>query len=365
VTIDDSELRYDPYTWPTLTNWPALVAKGVDEAGGQGWVTEFAGSTESFVTQIQSQIDADTFNAEEDREAAHALLEVLEPHAYLTRLYSRLSAEEMTSDPIFGRSAGEDVDQMHDIQVTMDGTDVCNIPTDPCDFVTCGAGGICRTTLVDDGNGGEQTVTGCGCVPGATARTTFAPNGSATVICQDQRMSFLNAGDQEAGMETIPDGCAGFNCGEHGTCLPVNMTPTCVCEQGYIAVGNFTEEGQRTTTCIAPTEAIEASFYDRQLPALPANLPGGRDDVMMPSGGSGGGSPTSTTSSTTSTSSGGTAADPADPATPGATADAKHKSSGGGCSMGSTGEPPAPLAWLGLVALGLVSTRRRFASLRL
>jgi MYXO-CTERM domain-containing protein len=355
VTIDESGLRYDPNTWPALTNWPILVAKGVDEAGGQGWVTEFAGSTESFVTQIQAQIEADTFNAEEDREAAHALLEVLEPHPYLTRLYSRLSAEEMTSDPIFGRSAGADVDQVHDIQAAMDGTDVCAVPTDPCDFVTCGAGGICRTAVVDDGNGGEQSVTGCGCVVGATARTTFAPDGSATVICQDQRMSFLNAGDQEAGTEILPDGCAEFDCGEHGTCVPVNMTPTCVCDQGYIAVGNFTEEGQRRTTCVAPSEAIEASFYDRRLPALPANMPGGRDDVMMPSGGSGGGS----TIPTNSTSSGGTAAEPADPDPPANMADAGAKSSGGGCSTGATSQRPAPLVALGVLAAGLAFTRRQ------
>lgn len=360
VTIDDSELRFAPYTWPALTNWPILVAKGVDAAGGQGWVTEFAGSTESFVTQIQAQIEADTFNAEEDREAAHALLEVIEPHPYLTRLYSRLSAEEMTSDPIFGRSSGDDVDQVHEIQQSMD-TDACTFdaPTEACDFVTCGAGGICRTAAVDDGNGGEQIVTGCGCVAGATARTTFAPDGTATVICQDQRMSFLNSGDQEAGAETLPDGCAEFDCGEHGTCVPVNLTPTCVCEQGYIAVGNFTEDGQRETTCIAPTEAIEASFYDRQLPALPENMPGGRDDVMPPAGGGSGGGSTISTSSTTPTNSGGTAADPADPAEPAAMADADGKSSGGACSMGSTGQRSAPLVWLGMIAAGLAFTRRQ------
>ena len=36
----------DDSRWPVQTNWAALVARGVDEAGGQGWVTELAGSTE-------------------------------------------------------------------------------------------------------------------------------------------------------------------------------------------------------------------------------------------------------------------------------------------------------------------------------
>src|SRR5690606_31752337 len=166
-------------------------------------------------------------------------------------------------DPIFGRSAEGDVAREHQL-MSPDGVDQCAFPDpDPCDFVTCGAGGICRTASLDAGvdgaagapsSGATEIVAGCGCVPGATARTTFAPDGSATVICQDQRLSFLNPGDQEAGMETLPDPCATFNCGEHGSCVAMNMTPTCVCNPGYVAIGSFDASGQRRTACVEPLE---------------------------------------------------------------------------------------------------------------
>lgn len=366
VTIDDSELRVAPYSWPALTNWTALVAKGVDAAGGQGWVTEFAGSTLPFVEQIQGQIDGGFFPEEEDREAAESLLEVLEGYPYLTRFYSRLSAEEMTSDPIFGRSSGPDVDRFREIQQVVDGVDVCSndTPVNPCDFVTCGAGGVCRTALVDDGAGGERTVVGCGCLPGATARTTFAPDGSATVICQDQRMSFLNAGDQEAGMETLPDACAEFDCGQHGTCVAVNMTPTCVCDQGYVAVGDFSEDGQRSTECVEPSEVIDPTFYDGSLPELPDDLPGGRDVMVLPDGSAGEASSvttsTSTSGGTTSASGGTTNTDGTGPqsATSGSADDAGSDDAGCSCRLSSPRQEPAPVAWLGLLALGAGLVRR-------
>src|SRR5690606_18711409 len=109
ITIDDGSIRFDPNTFPTRTNYASLVAQGVDDAGGQGWVTEFAGLTAGFASQVQSQIDNGFFNTPEDAEAALALLDVLQANPYITRLYTRVSAEEMTLDPILGRSDGEDV----------------------------------------------------------------------------------------------------------------------------------------------------------------------------------------------------------------------------------------------------------------
>jgi hypothetical protein len=135
------------------------------------------------------------------------------------------------------------------------------------------------------------------------------------VICQDQRMSFLNPGDQEAGAETLPDPCATFDCGEHGSCLAVNMTPTCVCDQGYVAIGAFTPAG-RTTTCVVPDQPIEAEFYQRTLPNTAPLRP--------PSDGDAGGEP------------GGEDA-------PAAAAPRKDRSSG--CSMPARPGTSLPFAW--------------------
>jgi hypothetical protein len=345
VEIDDDLIRYNPFSfsWPVQTNWSKLVAQAVDEAGGKGWVTEFAGSTSGFAEQVSNQVESGSFATEEDEEAALALLEVLEAHPYMTRLYTRVSAEEMTLDPIFGRSSGGDVSRTHQLSATVDGVDVCSADTpdsvDPCEFVTCGAAGICRVAMNGDAGaaGAPAEVAACGCLPGATARTTFAPDGTATVICQDARMSFLNPGDQEAGMPTLPDPCATFDCGSFGHCTPVNMTPTCVCDEGYVAIGSFGDDG-RVTTCVEPLDPVPTDFYDNRLPELPSELPGGRE-VAVPepaSSGSGGSS-----NSTDSTSSRGASASGA---------------SGGGCSI--AGERRAS-GLLALALLGLAGWVRR------
>jgi MYXO-CTERM domain-containing protein len=121
-------------------------------------------------------------------------------------------------------------------------------------------------------------VAGCACWAGATARLTTAPDGSTTVICQDGRLSFLNPGDREDdGVETLPDPCAGFSCGDNGQCISMNLTPTCVCDQGYVAVGQIDSDGARKMNCVKPTQAVDAAFYANTLPALPKELPGGRE----------------------------------------------------------------------------------------
>jgi hypothetical protein len=277
--------------WQTTTNWAALVARGVDAAGGQGWVTELAEPSSNYIPQLSDQVQNGNFATPEDAEAAADLLAVFEAHPYLTRLYTRLSAEEMTSDPVFGRTTLGDVGRQHQLSRVVDGIDQCaedvRASTDPCDFATCGAGGLCRrVSLSDDaasamGMSAEVVVPGCACLPGATARATFAPDGSPTVICQDGRMSFLNAGDRdEATGAVTPDACAGFDCGEHGQCSAMNMTPTCVCDQGFVAVGSFDANGARSMRCLEPTETVPSDFYEKRLPQLPEALPGGREVVV-------------------------------------------------------------------------------------
>jgi hypothetical protein len=295
LEIPDDQIRYNPtsvYATTVSTNWPRLVAQAVDEADGQGWVTELAGPSSDYVGLLQSQVQNGNFATPEDAEAAADLLAAFQAHPYLTRLYTRVSAEEMTSDPVFGRTTLGNVSREHRLSRFVNGVDQCGedarASTDPCDFATCGAGGLCRrVSLSDDaasamGMSSEIIAPGCACLPGATARTTFAPDGSPTVICQDGRMSFLNAGDRnEATGEVLPDACAGFECGDHGQCTAVNMTPTCVCDQGFVAVGSFDPSGARRTRCEAPSDTVPSDFYEKRLAPLPQDLPGGRE-VMVP-----------------------------------------------------------------------------------
>jgi hypothetical protein len=284
VTIPDDKIVFRQNTWPMQTNWTALVAKGVDAEGGQGWVTELAGSTETILTALDNSF----FATPEDEEAAAELRTLIGGATYVTRLYSRLSAEEMTSDPIFRRDDGGDVSNVHILSRIVDGEDQCpDVPVspDPCLFTSCGAGGICRPVMLD---GATEPVAGCGCLDDATARTTFDPVGlslqadgsalpGAIVVCQDARMSFVNPGDTMADGDSMPDPCESFDCGKSGECIAVNMTPTCVCDRGMVAVGNFNAEGRRETKCEEPMIEVPESFYKQRLPALPPELPGGRE----------------------------------------------------------------------------------------
>jgi hypothetical protein len=276
----------------------------------------------------------------------------------------------MTLDPILGRSADGDVERAHQLQQYVNDVDQCSSNSiDPCTFVTCGAGGICRTVTVEDDLGITREVAACGCVPGATARTTFAPDGTATVICQDQRMTFLNPGDNEAGFEALPDPCATFECGQFGTCVPINMTPTCVCQRGYVAVGNFDSEGVRQTSCVQPLQAIPDSFYEQRLPELPAEMPGGRDvDVPPPGPGAAGGSSTSANSTSANSTSGepgscGSNAASGSQGTGGASASggpvagANGSKKKGGCALSPGAD--GLLSWWLLVPLAMVAARRR------
>jgi hypothetical protein len=295
LEIPDDQIRYNPtsaFATTVSTNWPRLVAQAVDEADGQGWVTELAGPSANYTNLLRSQVQNGNFATPEDAEAAADLLAAFEAYPYLTRLYTRVSAEEMTSDPVFGRTTLGNVAREHQLSRFVNGIDQCGedmrASTDPCDFATCGAGGLCRrVSLSDDaanamGMSAEIIAPGCACLPGATARATFAPDGSPTVICQDGRMSFLNAGDRdEATGEVLPDACAGFDCGDHGQCTAMNMTPTCVCDRGFVAVGSFDPSGARRTRCVAPSDTVPSDFYEKRLPLLPQDLPGGRE-VMVP-----------------------------------------------------------------------------------
>jgi hypothetical protein len=294
LEIDDDQIRINPGFYYGLsggTNWANLVAQAVDGADGQGWVTEFAGPSQSYADLVRVQIANGNFSDQENALAAAELLAALGAHPYLTRLYTRLSAEEMTSDPVFGRSSLGDVAREHQISRYVNGDDQCpgpNAPTptsNPCDFTTCGAGGTCRPVASDSNLPPyySDAIAGCACVPGATARTTRGPGGAPSVICQDGRMSFINPGDRETeGGDVVPDACAGFDCGEHGQCVAMNMTPTCVCDQGFVAIGNIDPMGVRTTTCVEPDEPISNAFYLQRLQALPSELPGGRQ-VDVPS----------------------------------------------------------------------------------
>lgn len=278
LTIDNEDLRFDSATYKS--NWVALVARAADAVQGRGFVVENAQPVEPL-----RQLAENSFTSTPEQEAAKkALVDLFAGSTYLTRLYTRLSPEEMTYDPTFRRSTKGDVSRFRTIP-TSDGGLQCSFPlppSDPCDFVACGALGLCRTVERD-----SQKVAACACADGATARATFVPNGDAadfakTVSCIDKRLSYLNPGDRNAAGEALPDPCVGIDCGGHGKCVAMNMTPTCECEHGYVAEGVVGSDGSRSARCLKPALSVPDDFYNRRAMPRDPSLPIGRDEVIPP-----------------------------------------------------------------------------------
>ncbi len=270
VEIDNSKLRWEGYG--ARNNWKALVARAADDHDGKAWVVEQAGSTKSLRSLISSQpLDP----SDERFKAQEALTALIAGKAYMTRLYTRLSPEEMTYDPGFKRSVKGDVAALRELPYVKELCDTAyiNERVSPCEFNPCGALGLCRS--VDDDNGNK--VASCACAPGLTARSVPAADGSylSEVACIDQQLSFINPGDKDTAGTALPDPCAGFSCGGHGTCVAMNMTPTCECEQGYVAKVTQAASGAGGMKCVEPSEPIPASFYKGRL--KPRDLPIGRE----------------------------------------------------------------------------------------
>jgi MYXO-CTERM domain-containing protein len=141
----------------------------------------------------------------------------------------------------------------------------------------------------------------------------------------------------------------------------MNMTPTCVCDQGFVAVGGIDAAGARAMNCVTPPELVPPSFYQRALAPLPEALPGGRpvtitDPAPMQSTGEGGENPD--------------VIPPAsvdfpmprfDPSVPGSDTfvQATPSRSSGACNV-SHGRPSGPgLGFAAALVLGLAALRRR------
>ncbi len=286
IEIADEELRFDPNSG--RNNYLPLVARKVDEAGGHGFITELAGDTQELAETIANQRIPG--RAGPDAEAARdSLAEILRSQPYITRMYTRVSPEEMDIDPLFEALEGEPVSRVHVIAPPEDQQEQCNpAPVDQCEFVACGAGGHCAQGAAEAADNVAPGQAGCACVEGAVARAVPGDNGRMAVSCVDNRLNFAKLVPQ-AGIISLPDPCEGNEtCGAKGECVSMNGTATCRCEAGFLAVIGRNDEGMPAPTCTAPAEPIDAEFFRRVLPEPNLPYPGRRTPVRGGPGGSGG-----------------------------------------------------------------------------
>jgi hypothetical protein len=98
-TIEDADFRGTPFAAPH--NYLALVDQTVDLYAGRAFITEYAQPT----NELMDFAPTDPL-----------VLEFIDQYAYVTRLFGRISPEEMTVDPIFDiQAALPDVSNVRDL----------------------------------------------------------------------------------------------------------------------------------------------------------------------------------------------------------------------------------------------------------
>lgn len=267
VAINDDDLQFDP--WTGQTNYVPLVARSVDAAGGHGFVTELATGTEGLAQQVRDSFVPDSAG-EEGIAARDALADLLSSKPYITRLYTRVSPEEMDIDPLFVPVEGGDVSNVHVIP-EREGQDACGGGVaedfDACAFSACGAAGACGE--VAPAQEGARAQAGCACAEGAVARAVPDPTafGGIGVACGDARMNFTAP---ELGNVAFPEVCAPGACGEGGECLSLNGFQACRCDAGFVAVGELNALGVVAATC---KPALNPEAIDLAIELREPNLP--------------------------------------------------------------------------------------------
>lgn len=303
VAIPDELIEFDPNSFGTRTNYLTVVSKEVDKVGGHGMVTEYADTTEMLLEQVQnSPINPNIEGAEE---AQADLVAVLSAHPYITRMYSRMSAEEMTFDPYFAPLDDDEVvDRFHALQCVEGSSIACECPDgsegvrncgqpsfgwyggcecgpqesvdagagdpvdscgsivpSPCAFTYCGRFGSCV------GSAAESDPV-CVCDTGTTARARTTTPGAVQLYCEPLTLNFATAAAEiSADAPDFSDPCDGYSCGANGQCAAMNGNPSCICDAGFGArVTTTTLEGAAVDqiTCVEVTGIVPA------LPVLPA-----------------------------------------------------------------------------------------------
>jgi len=268
--IDETLLSTDP---DGRGNYPMVLARVIDEAGGDAFVAEYngvppisslgrdpccQGSFDSCRVRGDglcqcpgSEFDATDCEDIEGLEEGLLLVEELAArHGRMTRLSTRLSPEEMTFDPAFVPDGGE-VSLTGRLSAagqrsTLDRcrTNVVDVAAfdevrdrQSCAATYCGAESECAITA----SGG-----GCVCGPGMVARAFTDADGQRSVTC----VSEVPLVDFSAGGVVLPSACATVDCG-FGTCVDLGGFPACQCNPGQAAVVVMGVEAPR---CVLATQ---------------------------------------------------------------------------------------------------------------
>ena len=251
-------------------NYPALLSRSIDEAGGAAFVAEHADAlnlgvaSSNFCCQSDDDpcgigfdgscqcplADFDQLDCGWDPETGDALpseiLNRLASYTAVTRLTTRLNPEEMNYDPVFVPGEVSAVSlTANDVRVRRcerDAVEPAELEEaqrlDACADVYCGHG-ECGVDAFGDA--------GCVCDEGFVARHFVDLDGTPTLTCVP-RTPIIDY--KAATTVVLRDACEGVTCGQ-GACFDVGGTATCRCDEGTLAL--------RTTAAAPICAALAAS----------------------------------------------------------------------------------------------------------
>ncbi len=254
VTIDPDRLGKD---FAGRLNYPMVLARAVDDVGGDGFAVEYRGgpvvpafsNNSCCVTGFDScgigfdgvcqcpgtDFDRNDCSSIGDLVEGTALVtDLAQRYASLTRLTTRVSPEEMTFDPQFEpdreaqatgalRVLGHQASLATCNQAVIDKEAFARTnELQRCSAVYCGAGGTCMTS---------ESSGGCACDESHVAQQFTDLDGQPSVTCVPR----VPTCDLRAGGDVLPDACAGKSCGI-GTCIDRNGIAVCDCDAGAVAV---------------------------------------------------------------------------------------------------------------------------------
>jgi hypothetical protein len=232
--VDPEDLLFDA---SPRTNYFEWVARRADEANGQLWVVESIG---------------DYYFWEED------------VFRVVSRFYTRMSAHQMTVDPVFQPHpdtfyrVSNQLDLTSQPSVVECGAPILDRQPTACAFNYCGTGGEC--TVDDAGQAG------CICGDGLVAQAYTGPDGLRHVTCVPYESPY-GVTPEAGGAGTPFDPCAGSTCGD-GMCVLRAGFPTCDCLDGGVAV---VDSGSGRAVCAAaprrmtiygPGAGLESANWD-------------------------------------------------------------------------------------------------------
>ncbi|NUN13676.1 MAG: DUF2330 domain-containing protein [Myxococcales bacterium] len=306
VAVDPDRLTTDV---TGRNNYPMVLARTIDEAGGDAFVAEYAGysmpawdvagecctNNEAFMCDIENNGTCECPTSKHDAQdcdndsklgpAIKALKEINQQYKVVTRLTSRMSPEEMTFDPEFAPMT-EGLNQLPKGRLNLTGTryqlDGCkNGIQDTNLFNEIEARRACATVYCGQGecvpvDGGA----GCACAKGYVARTFIDLDGKNSVTCIPETAPV----DLSIGLN-LKNPCDGVDCGT-GICVDVGGFPSCLCDGSTVGLLRDDALGADAvplcTPGIAAPKSPGAENFSKALATVPVCAP------APPSCGSGG-----------------------------------------------------------------------------